>query len=86
MEADMAKEPKTRWVAFKGASMVPGKVLGVSDNRRMQPGEAVELPTAYADHVVSDGFAEAVDAPKAKPAAKAKAKAATTDLAGETIG
>ncbi len=56
----------TKWVAFKRANTVPAEVLGRAEAKRMQPGEPVELPKNYAEHVVGEGFAEIVDPPKAE--------------------
>lgn len=57
-------QTKKKWVAFKSNATVPGDVLGEDKDQKMQVGEPVQLPDAYADHVVQDGFAELCDAPK----------------------
>ena len=59
----MAREKK-KWVAFRTASIIPGKVLGEDKDRKMAIGAPVQLPASYADHVIHDGFAYACDAPK----------------------
>lgn len=57
-------QSKKKWVAFKSNATVPGDVMGEDKDQKMQVGEPVQLPEAYADHVVQDGFAAFCDAPK----------------------
>lgn len=57
-------QSKKKWVAFKSNATVPGDVMGEDKDQKMQVGEPVQLPAAYADHVVQDGFAAFCDAPK----------------------
>lgn len=79
----MAKQ-KTAWVAFKAANLVPGAVFGETKDRRMQPGEPVELPAAYAAHVVSEGFAVPSEKPQA-PSGADKKKAAEISAAEQAL-
>ncbi|KEP69655.1 hypothetical protein DL1_03280 [Thioclava dalianensis] len=58
-------QPKKKWVAFRTNTPVPAAVIGAKADQKMQAGQPVQLPAAYADHVVHDGFAEFCDAPKA---------------------
>lgn len=80
-------QSKKKWVAFKSNTTVPGNVMGEGKDQKIQVGEPVQLPEAYANHVVQDGFAAFCDAPKKaepkksggqsadeKPAAEAAAK------------
>ncbi len=67
----MAKSKK-KWVAFKTNATVPADVMGEGKDQKMQAGEPIQLPEAYADHVVHDGFAAFCDAPKPKRAAPKK--------------
>lgn len=62
-------QSKKKWVAFKSNATVPADVVGEKTDQKMRVGEPVQLPEAYADHVVQDGFAAFCDAPK-KPAQK----------------
>lgn len=57
-------QSKKKWVAFKSNATVPGDVMGEGKDQKMQVGEPVQLPEAYANHVVQDGFAAFCDAPK----------------------
>ena len=82
-------QPKKKWVAFRTNATVPAEVMGEEVDQKMQVGEPVLLPAAYADHVVHDRFADFCEAPKKtaqkkaggspsaeeKAAAEAKAKA-----------
>lgn len=76
-------QTKKKWVAFKSNATVPGAVMGEKEDQKMQVGEPVQLPEAYANHVVQDGFASFCDAPKkaapkksAGPSADEQAEAA----------
>lgn len=69
-------QSKKKWVAFKSNATVPGDVMGEDKDRKMQVGEPVQLPEAYADHVVQDGFAAFCDAPKKSGGRSAEEKAA----------
>ena len=57
-------QSKKKWVAFKSNATVPADVVGEKADQKVQIGEPVQLPEAYADHVVQDGFAAFCDAPK----------------------
>lgn len=67
-------QSKKKWVAFKSNTTVPGSVLGEGSDQKMQVGKPIQLPEAYANHVVQDGFAAFCDPPKKvttkKPAPK----------------
>ena len=67
-------QSKKKWVAFKSNATVPGDVMGEDKDQKMQVGEPVQLPEAYADHVVQDGFAAFCDAPKEAAPKKATPK------------
>lgn len=71
---------KKKWVAFFGATRIPGEVAGVELGVKVQPRVPVQVTESYAKHVVDDGFAEYCDAPK-KTSAK---KVETTDPANTT--
>lgn len=58
---------KKKWVAFRSNATVPGDVLGAEHDLKAQAGEAIQLPAAYADHVVADRFAEFCDPPGKQP-------------------
>lgn len=63
-------QSKKKWVAFKTNATVPADVLGEKDDQKMQVGQPVQLPEAYADHVVHEGFAEFCEAPDQKSSPK----------------
>lgn len=83
----MAQENK-KWVMFKSTARIPGEILGLDEDKRAQPGQPIQLPESYADHVVADGFAVESEAPKKapkKPATKASAKSAPADPAKKKL-
>ena len=75
----MAKEPKTKLVAFRTNSTIPARVLGLDKDKKVEPGKPIRLPTKYADHVVADGFAEYAKA-ETKAGGSKKANAAAQAL------
>lgn len=76
-------QSKKKWVAFKSNATVPGDVMGEDKDQKMQVGEPVQLPEAYADHVVQDGFAAFCDAPKKAAPKKSGGQSAEEKAAAE---
>ena len=76
-------QSKKKWVAFKSNATVPGDVMGEGKDQKMQVGEPVQLPEAYADHVVQDGFAAFCDAPKKAAPKKSGGQSAEEKAAAE---
>lgn len=76
-------QSKKKWVAFKSNATVPGDVMGEGKDQKMQVGEPVQLPEAYADHVVQDGFAAFCDAPKKAAPKKSGGQPAEEKAAAE---
>lgn len=76
-------QSKKKWVAFKSNAAVPGDVMGEGKDQKMQVGEPVQLPEAYADHVVQDGFAAFCDAPKKAAPTKSGGPSAEEKAAAE---
>jgi len=76
-------QSKKKWVAFKSNATVPGDVMGEDKDQKMQVGEPVQLPEAYADHVVQDGFAAFCDAPKKTAPKKSGGQSAEEKAAAE---
>ena len=76
-------QSKKKWVAFKSNATVPGDVMGEGKDQKMQVGEPVQLPEAYADHVVQDGFAAFCDAPKKAAPRKSGGQSAEEKAAAE---
>ncbi|MBR9651910.1 hypothetical protein [Thalassovita aquimarina] len=63
-------QPKKKWVAFRTNATIPAEVVGEKEDKKVNAGEPVYLPAAYADHVVHDRFADPCEAPKKKAATK----------------
>ena len=76
-------QSKKKWVAFKSNATVPGDVMGEDKDQKMQVGGPVQLPEAYADHVVQDGFAAFCDAPKKAAPKKSGGQSAEEKAAAE---
>lgn len=76
-------QSKKKWVAFKSNATVPADVLGEDEDQKMQVGEPVQLPEAYADHVVQDGFAAFCDAPKKTAPKKSGGQSAEENAAAK---
>ncbi|KPD11566.1 hypothetical protein [Phaeobacter sp. 11ANDIMAR09] len=76
-------QTKKKWVAFKSNATVPGDVMGEDKDQKMQVGEPVQLPAAYADHVVQDGFAAFCDAPKKAAPKKSSGQSAEEKAAAD---
>lgn len=76
-------QSKKKWVAFKTNAAVPADVMGEKEDQKMQVGEPVQLPEAYADHVVHDGFAAFCDAPKKAAPKKSGGPSAEEKAAAE---
>lgn len=56
--------------------LMSGVALGEPADRRLRPGEIVEVPEAYAEHLIADRFAQAAPTPaKRKRAEPSKAAA-----------
>ncbi|TRD16960.1 hypothetical protein [Palleronia caenipelagi] len=66
-------QSKMKWVACLSNLTVPAAVLGADEDQKMQTGVPVQLPRAYADHLIADRLAEACEAPEAKAGPKASA-------------
>ena len=58
------KKAAKKWVAFRTNATIPANILGEKEDRKVQVGEPVLVPTEYADHVIHDKFADASAAPK----------------------
>lgn len=76
-------QSKKKWVAFKSNATVPGDVMGEDKDQKMQVGEPVQLPEAYADHVVQDGFAAFCGGPKKAAPKKSGGQSAEEKAAAE---
>ncbi|MEX5515713.1 hypothetical protein [Pseudophaeobacter sp. 1A09344] len=76
-------QSKKKWVAFKSNATVPGDVMGEDKDQKMQVGEPTQLPEAYANHVVQDGFAAFCDAPKKAAPKKSGGQSAEEKAAAE---
>lgn len=67
---------KKKWVAFRTNAIIPAAILGKDKDEKVNAGAPVHLPADYADHVVSDHFADPCEPPKPgskkKPASAAR--------------
>lgn len=76
-------QTRKKWVAFRTNAMIPASVVGGGKDRKMQAGEPVQLPEAYADHVVHDGFAVFCDALRKTAPKKSGGQSADEKAAAE---
>ena len=74
---------KKKWVAFRTNATIPKAVLGLDENKKVNAGEPIQVPTEYADHVVHDRFAEFCDAPKRAAPKKSGGPSAEEKAAAE---
>lgn len=77
-------QAKMKWVAFRTNTTVPAAVIGAKKDQKLQVGKPVELPAAYADHVVHDRFADFCDPDEAGPKKAAPKKAAPKKAGGSS--
>lgn len=64
----------TMKITLVGGGKIPAKVLGLTEDKQVKPGEAVEVPASYGKFWVGRGVAKEVSAE-----AKAEDAAATED-------
>ncbi|WP_068305301.1 hypothetical protein [Pararhodobacter sp. CCB-MM2] len=69
---------KTKWVTFRTSIIIPGAVLGEEADRKIGVGEPVQLPEAYANHVVHERFGAFCDAPRKSRTRKPEATVKVT--------